>query len=70
MFDPISAQKSLEILDKAASDLSKLGFNNVRVSEAFFAYALRIGMLEEGLSVLTTARLMIDAMEKQSRETQ
>ena len=65
--DPTAMQKSLEVLDKAANELSKLGFDNMTVSEMFFAYGIRVGVLVEGYPVFGAARMVIDNMEKQSR---
>jgi hypothetical protein len=57
----------LRVMDNAASELSKLGFDNRAVSELFFAYGLRLGFLTDGDSVFGAARMVIDTMEKQSR---
>ncbi|NUU44546.1 hypothetical protein [Tardiphaga robiniae] len=67
MSDANAMVKSLEILDRSAKELSGLGFNNVTVSEMFFAYGIRIGVLVEGAAVFGAARAVIDSMEKQSR---
>jgi hypothetical protein len=67
MSDPVAMAKSLEVLDKAANDLSKLGFDNMTVSELFFAYGIRVGALVTGFPVFNAARMMIDGMERQSR---
>lgn len=40
LIDAATAKKSLEILDNAARELSKLGFDNMTVSEMFFAYGI------------------------------
>jgi hypothetical protein len=60
-------QKALNILDAAAAELAKAGFDNRRVSEMFFAYGLRIGAATEGVGVFEAAREIIDGMEKASR---
>jgi hypothetical protein len=66
MADEATMQKSLEILEKAASEVSALGLDNVTVSEMFFAYGIRIGVVVEGVRVFDAARRVIDAMERQS----
>jgi hypothetical protein len=61
---------SVKVLDSAASELSKLGFDNMTISEIFFAYGLRVGLLVDGCPVLGAARMVIDGMEKSSRAPQ
>lgn len=58
---------SLTVMDKAAAELSKLGFDNMTISELFFAYGLRLGLLIDGYAVLDAARMVIDGMEKVSK---
>jgi hypothetical protein len=61
---------SLKVMDAAASELSKVGFDNMTVSEMFFAYGIRLGLLVDGYPVLGAARMVIDQMEKISRPPQ
>ena len=64
--DPAAMQKALATLDSAASQLSKLGLDNETVSEVFFAYSIRLGVLVAGAGVFDRARQVIDSMERQS----
>jgi hypothetical protein len=61
---------SLKVMDAAASELSKAGFDNMTISEMFFAYGIRLGLLVDGYPVLGAARMVIDQMEKISRPPQ
>lgn len=68
MVEATSMAKSFEILDRSAKELSDLGFDNMAVSELFFAYGVRVGALVAGYPVFGAARMVIDQMEKQSRQ--
>jgi hypothetical protein len=59
--------EALKLMDATAAELSKAGFDNMTISEMFFAYGLRIGLLIEGYPVLGAARMVIDNMEKGAR---
>lgn len=65
--DAAMMQKSFEVLEKAASEISDLGLDSMTVSEMFFAYGIHIGILVEGSDVFDTARGVIDAIEMESR---
>lgn len=60
-------EKLVAIMDGAARELSKQGFDNVRVSEMFFAYGIRLGLLAEGIGVFDAARRVVDTMERQTK---
>lgn len=62
-------KQSLEILDRAARELSKLGADNITISEMFFTYGIRQGLLCAGPGMLATARHIIDKMGQQSSGT-
>lgn len=67
MASPEQMAVSLKVMDAAASELSKAGFDNMTISEMFFAYGIRLGLLVDGYPVLGAARMVIDQMEKISR---
>jgi hypothetical protein len=59
--------EALRIMDAAAAALSKVGFDNMTISEMFFAYGLRLGAAIDGYPVFGAARMVIDHMEKGAR---